>query len=258
MSKAWMPLFVGDYLGDTAHLTQGQHGAYFLLMMHYWQRGPIPCNRMQCYCIARAMDELERSNVDVVLDCFFRVTEDHYRQSRLDAELEKAETSYKRRACAAGKRWDKAKDVQSSSNGHALHKQSYSNPSDSDSDSKDLETQVFEVAKLYPKVRDSLHVRAVDQEAIGSAIARDGDLVIAKTKIFRAAYDRWPVEERNFAFETAKFFNSSEYKADPTEWERKAKAQRIDGWAPPPPLPPDISAGRRRMAEIEAAKKATQ
>src|ERR1700685_2098407 len=108
MSKAWMPLFVGDYLGDTSHLTQGQHGAYFLLIMHYWQRGPLPLDLMQCYFIARAMDEPSKCDVDAVLREFFHVVDKCYHQPRLDKELEKAEMSYKRRAGAAGRRWSKA------------------------------------------------------------------------------------------------------------------------------------------------------
>jgi uncharacterized protein YdaU (DUF1376 family) len=85
----WMPLAIGDYLADTSHLSTLEHGAYLLLLMHYWRKGPLPNDVAKIAQIAK----LERdawSIAQALLGEFFSLHDDGlYHQKRSDREIAK-------------------------------------------------------------------------------------------------------------------------------------------------------------------------
>lgn len=95
MNRPWMPLYVGDYLGDTGHLTTTQHGAYLLLMMHYWRKGELPDDDKQLSKITKLPLKVWTEYRDTLQEFFH----DGWRHKRIDAEIHKTETiSAKRKA----------------------------------------------------------------------------------------------------------------------------------------------------------------
>jgi uncharacterized protein YdaU (DUF1376 family) len=80
-----MPLYVGDYLGDTGHLTTAQHGAYLLLMMHYWRKGELPDDDRQLSKITKLPFKTWCEYRPTLQDFFY----DGWKHKRIDAELEK-------------------------------------------------------------------------------------------------------------------------------------------------------------------------
>jgi len=100
MSKrAWMPLYVGDYLGDTGHLTTAQHGAYLLLMMHYWRKGELPDDDKQLAAITKLPLRIWIECRETLQAFFY----DGWKHKRIDAELAKMEKVSARRAEAGFK-----------------------------------------------------------------------------------------------------------------------------------------------------------
>lgn len=95
--REWMPFFVGDYLADTQHLSPAQHGAYMLLIFHYWQTGGLPDEDAQLARIARCTPG-EWRKMRAVLAAFF---EPGWKHGRVEKELAKASAiSEKRRGAA--------------------------------------------------------------------------------------------------------------------------------------------------------------
>lgn len=105
MSHAWMPLYVADYLADTGHLSTAEHGAYMLLILHYWQKGGLPNDDTQLARIAR-MSAKEWQASRPVIAAFFA---DNWRHTRVEDELAKADAIVAAKSDAgklgAAKRW---------------------------------------------------------------------------------------------------------------------------------------------------------
>lgn len=125
MSRPWMPLYVADYLADTGHLSTIEHGAYLLLIMHYWAKGGLPDDDKRLASIARASLE-QWADMRGTIAEFFGAG---WKHERIDQELVSAEKAYERRA-SAGRAGGKAKAEakQRSSNATALPQQSQSQP----------------------------------------------------------------------------------------------------------------------------------
>ena len=101
-ASAWMPLYIGDYLGDTMHLGGPEHGAYLLLLMHEWRTGPLPDDDRQLANIART-DPAAWSVMAPTIRAFFVAAEGRLIQARLERERVRARGVAEQRR-EAGKR----------------------------------------------------------------------------------------------------------------------------------------------------------
>jgi uncharacterized protein YdaU (DUF1376 family) len=80
--------YVGDYQKKTPRLTMLEHGAYNLLLDHYYaEELPIPLDMSEVYTMVRAMTPSDRKAVDKVLAKYFTKKEDGYHNSRANAEI---------------------------------------------------------------------------------------------------------------------------------------------------------------------------
>jgi uncharacterized protein YdaU (DUF1376 family) len=105
-----MPLYVGDYRRDTAHLTTLEHGAYLLLIMHYWETGPLPDDDRRLAQIVGLSLKQWLAVRETVKSFFLRsavkmnsqqLLDGQLRHKRIDLEMEKAENISTKRRIAA-------------------------------------------------------------------------------------------------------------------------------------------------------------
>lgn len=98
MSRAWMPLYVADYIADTGHLSTLEHGAYMLLIMHYWQNGGLPTDDKRIARVVRLPFDEWMEIREAISELF----NEGWRHKRIDAELAKTDAIISKRS-AAGK-----------------------------------------------------------------------------------------------------------------------------------------------------------
>ena len=88
--QPWYPFYWADYSGKTLDLTQGQHGAYNLLLRYIYTTGKRIAHQRR-YSIAKATSEQEQQNVDFVLTEFFKRKSDEWYNEKADEVISDAD-----------------------------------------------------------------------------------------------------------------------------------------------------------------------
>lgn len=148
----WMPLYIGDYLADTARLSTEQHGAYLLLLMDYWRSGKLPDNDLVLAQICKLTPDAW-SNAKAMLKPFFSIEQGFWIHKRVEQEMAEAKVNqtkkHERAVKAAEARWKNA-----TSNAKAMLNEC---PSPSPSPSPVLNTiEVAKAPKAYRLALESI------------------------------------------------------------------------------------------------------
>ncbi len=105
----WYARYFDAYLRDTKHLTLLEHGAYNLLLDHYYQqKGDVPYDLARLARVCNAFADEEQKALAKIIDEFFTIDgrSGKIRNRRADEEMKIAfEISDKRRS-AANSRWN--------------------------------------------------------------------------------------------------------------------------------------------------------
>ena len=86
----YMPLYIGDYLKDTMHLTPEQHGIYDLLLMNYWIRGEALPDEDEYLARVSKSSLVAWHSHRPVISKFFTIGQGHWLHERTEQELVKA------------------------------------------------------------------------------------------------------------------------------------------------------------------------
>ena len=83
--NSFMKMYWGDYFADTRHLSTLQHGAYLLLIAHYWNSGkPLPDNDRELQRIVGIKGAVWK-NTKPLLASFFKIADGVWSHKRIDA-----------------------------------------------------------------------------------------------------------------------------------------------------------------------------
>jgi uncharacterized protein YdaU (DUF1376 family) len=104
----YYPFHIGDYLSATRHLSWAEDAAYRrLLDTYYTTEKALPLELRAVCRLVLATTEEQREAVRVVLDEFFEQTEEGWKNSRADAEIDAMRGKQQKQRDKANKRWHK-------------------------------------------------------------------------------------------------------------------------------------------------------
>jgi uncharacterized protein YdaU (DUF1376 family) len=87
----FVKLYIGDYQRDTGHLSIAEHGAYLLMLQHYYAtERPLPTGKA-LHRLLRAENRAEREAIDEVVRQFWSERDGGLVNGRADEEIRKAE-----------------------------------------------------------------------------------------------------------------------------------------------------------------------
>ncbi len=159
--RPWMAFYVSDYLADTLHLSATQHGAYLLLISHYWVHGGLPTDEAMLQRIARLTPE-EWASSRGTLATFFK---DGWRHSRVERELAEAQEKYEKRA-NAGRCGGRASGNSRRSNASAMLARNRSNAEPT--------TTTYSLAKAKGETAPKVHLAEAGQSDWRTQLFREG------------------------------------------------------------------------------------
>ena len=189
----YMPLYVADYLADTAHLSAMENGAYLMLIMNYWQRGcHLPGKPEQLARIARVTLD-EWNAMEPMLIEFFDVQGGRWHHQRIEFELNKVrEKSAK--ASSAGKA-----SAQRKINERPTDVEQTFNHTDTDTDTEE-ERDMSETSSDKPDLVKAKRTRTeYPQDFLAFYTAYPSDPGMSKAEAFKA-WGKLSTDEQAKAF----------------------------------------------------------
>lgn len=114
-----LPFWTDAYIGDTAHLTNEEHGVYLRLLMFAW-RSPDCClpDDDKRLSIMVGMTEKKWRDVRPVISAFWTISDGAWTQKRLTKERDYVRGKSKKNSAAAKARWDQ-KPLETNNNSDA-------------------------------------------------------------------------------------------------------------------------------------------
>jgi uncharacterized protein YdaU (DUF1376 family) len=101
----FIPFYPRDYKLDAGYLKAIEHGAYLLLIFHYWETGkPLPDDDDQLAHISRTTAE-EWQRIRPRISKFFKIEDGEWRHKRIEEEKEKCRAISQKKRDGANKRW---------------------------------------------------------------------------------------------------------------------------------------------------------